>query len=85
MGDPSTDEPSTGALLEDGSYDAFIIDAHDTAEGATRVDLTITTGDHKGQALSLASSTSLGDPVDLLGMPATITVAFGTPSIQIDR
>jgi len=35
--------------------------------------------------LSLASSTSLGDPIELLGMPATITVSFGTPSVQFDR
>ena len=72
-------------LLDDGSYDAFVVDAETTDDGGTRLDLTITTGEHKGEVLSLASSTPMGDPIDLMGMPATITVAFGTPSVSIDR
>ncbi|HPU40072.1 MAG TPA: hypothetical protein PLS63_10910 [Microthrixaceae bacterium] len=80
---PSGQTP--GVPLDDGTYDAFVIEAEGTAEGGTRVDLTITAGEHKGQVLSLASSTSLGDPIELLGMPATITVSFGTPSVQFDR
>lgn len=90
MSDDNTGEDGTGGnstapLLEDGSYDAMVIDAADAADGGTRVDLTITAGEHKGQVLSLASSTSMGDPIDMLGMPATITVTFGTPSVHIDR
>lgn len=73
------------ALLDDGAYDAFVVDADDTDGGGTRLDLTITVGEHKGQVLSIASSARLGDPIDLLGMPATITVAFGSPSVRIDR
>ena len=73
------------ALLDDGTYDAFVVDADDVAGGGTALELTITTGEHKGRVVALSSTGSLGDPVDLLGMPATITVADGTPSVRIDR
>lgn len=73
------------ATLDDGTYDAFVIDAFDTGEGGTHLDLTITTGGHKGLVVPLASTTSLGDPIELLGMPATVVVAFGVPSVTIDR
>ncbi len=74
-----------GSPLEDGSYDAFVVDAGTTEEGGTHLELTITTGEHKGEVLSVASATPLGDPIELMGMPATITVAFGAPSVKIDR
>lgn len=72
-------------LLDDGSYDAFVVDAETADGGGTLLELTITVGEHKGRVLSIASSQDLGDPIDLLGMPATITVAFGAPSVRIDR
>ncbi len=82
-----TDGPSDddSPLLDDGTYDAFVVDARATGDGGTHLELTITTGEHKGEVLSLASSTSMGDPIDLMGMPATITVTFGAPSVTIDR
>ncbi len=84
--DAPPDPPVEGVpLLDDGDYDAFVFDAEDLSGGGTRLDLTITVGEHKGRVLSIASSSRLGDPVDLLGMPATITVAFGSPSVRIDR
>ena len=80
-------EPALDAepALDDGAYDAFIVDADDAADGGTVLELTITVGEHKGSVLSIASSQHLGDPIELLGMPATITVAFGAPSVRIDR
>ena len=82
-----TDRPTDDAppLLDDGTYDAFVVDAETTDDGGTRLDLTITAGEHKGEVLSVASSAPMGDPIDLMGMPATITVAFGSPSVVIDR
>lgn len=78
--------PQTGVGgLEDGSYDAFVVEAAETADGGTHLDLTITVGEHKGQVVSVASTAPLGDPLDLLGMPATVVVSFGLPSVRIDR
>lgn len=78
-------EEPDGPLLDDGEYDALVVDADVTDDGGTRLELAITAGDHKGDVLSIASSQDLGDPLELLGMPATVTVVFGAPSIRIDR
>lgn len=82
---PTPHGTSDSSLLDDGDYDAFVLDAADDSDGGTRLDLTITVGEHRGRVLSIAASTRLGDPIELLGMPATITVAFGSPSVRIDR
>ena len=90
MAGPVADAPSVSIVadesgaLPDGVYDVFVVDADD-ADGGTSLDLTITSGEFKGQVLSVASATSLGDPIELLGMPATLTIAFGAPSVTIDR
>jgi hypothetical protein len=84
--------PGTGSVdaveddaLTDGTYDAFVVDAEDAPGGGTALELTITAGEHKGMVTSLRSTGSLGDPIDLLGMPATLTVTDGVPSVRIDR
>jgi hypothetical protein len=74
----------TEPLLDDGTYDAFVVDADERPDGGSSLEVTIVAGEHKGQVLTLSSSVSLGDPIDLLGMPATITVADGVPAVRID-
>ena len=71
--------------LEDGTYHAFVVDAADADGGGTLLELTITTGEHKGRVVALSSDSRLGDPVELMGLPATLTVAMGVPSVRIDR
>ncbi|MEX0768472.1 MAG: hypothetical protein WD029_08375 [Microthrixaceae bacterium] len=77
------------ALLPDGSYDAFVIDLTEELDRdglvQTFVELTIVAGEHKGLVLQIASDSSLGPFEDILGMPATLTVLAGTPSIRIDE
>ena len=73
----SADPPA--APLPDGRYDAFVIDADDDG-----LELTLVSGEHKGEVLAVSSSSSLGDPVDLMGMPATLVVTDGVPSVTID-
>ena len=71
----------------DGDYDAFVIDVLDeTADdgGGQRLDLTIVAGELKGQVVSVSSREPLGDFADLVGMPATLTVRDGEPSVTID-
>jgi ribosomal protein S28E/S33 len=76
------------APLPDGRYDALVIDADDlpSAHGeVTAVEITITSGQHKGATLALTAPHRMGDPLDLIGLPATLTVAEGTPAVRIDR
>lgn len=72
-------------MLEDGTYDAFVVDAEDVGAGVLRLDLTILTGAHKGEVVSIRV-TDLGvDELDALGTPATLTVVHGDPAVTLDR
>lgn len=84
-GRPMSDAPDPGPGLADGVYDVFVFDVVDRPNGGTHLELTITAGEHRGAVLSLGSSKWMGDPADLIGMPGTLTVVDGTPSITIDR
>jgi hypothetical protein len=70
--------------LPDGSYDALIIDAT-RRESEVRVELTIIAGTHKGEVVSLIATGVAGDELDLVGLPATITVTAGGPRVVVDR
>jgi len=72
------------APLPDGTYDAIVVDAEERPGGVTAVELTVLAGPHKGQVLELSGPAD-GDPLDLLGVPATITVADGRPRLRLDR
>jgi hypothetical protein len=71
-------------VIADGTYDVFVVDA--TADGAAlRLEVTILAGQHKGEVVALRA-TGLGtDELEVLGMPGTLTVADGEPSIAIDQ
>ena len=73
-------------MLEDGTYDVMVVDAEATAEGdALRLDITVLAGAHKGEVVTL-TATGLGVcDVDALGMPGTLTVSAGEPSLVIER
>jgi hypothetical protein len=75
-------------VLEDGGYDALVVDAADgvTDDGTTvmHLDLTILAGIHKGEVVSVTATGLPGTEIDLLGMPATITVVDGQPNVHID-
>ena len=65
-------------------YDAIVVDA--VADGpALRLDLTILAGAHKGDVVSMRAEGLGVDDVGCLGMPATLTVADGAPSVVLDR
>jgi hypothetical protein len=73
------------SVLPDGAYDAFVVDAtEDPAHDAMRLDLTIIAGEHKGEMVTLTAKGLVGTDVDLLGMPATLTVTDGEPHVDID-
>lgn len=72
-------------MLEDGTYDAIVFDAdRDHDDEATIVELTILTGPHKGEVVSVRTTDWSGDALDLLAVPATITVTNGEPSVRFE-
>jgi hypothetical protein len=79
----------TGAApLPDGTYDVFVVNADDlpTPGGTTTaLELAVTSGAHRGGTLALTAPYRLGEPVELIGLPATLTVVGGDPRVRIDR
>lgn len=70
-------------MLADGTYDAFVVDAVPDGD-ALRLDLTIVAGPHKGEVVSVrAVGLEVGE-LDAIGMPATMTVAAGQPTVTLD-
>lgn len=68
------------AQLDDGRYDAFIVWAEARDDGRIACDLTITTGAHKGDVLTVLAAAT-GDPIALVGLPCTLVVEDGQPRI----
>ena len=82
------DPEDSPAPLPDGSYDVFVVNADDlpTAGGSTTaLDLTIVSGEHRAETFALTAQVRLGEPTDLIGLPATLTIDAGAPSVRIDR
>lgn len=74
--------PSGG--LPDGVYDAFIIDVRDAGGDTQELEVTIVAGEFKGLVAHVVSSTALGDEIDLIGLPATVAITDGRPTLTID-
>jgi hypothetical protein len=75
--------------LDDGMYDAFIIDAEEIFEknvdrGALHLEITITSGARKGEVVRVRADGLHADAIALIGLPATLTVVDGEPSVRID-
>ena len=83
--------PDEPALLPDGRYDVFVVDAtvevdhaDDPERRVVHLDLTIISGEHKGEILTVTAVGLAGEDYDLMGMPGTLTVAGGRPSVDIE-
>jgi hypothetical protein len=70
-------------MLEDGTYDAMVFDVDETG-AAVVVELTIIMGEHKGHVVEVQSVDWAGDPLDLLGIPATLRVLDGSPTVSFE-
>jgi hypothetical protein len=70
--------------LPDGTYDALVVDAAGAEDGTMTVELTIVAGAAKGEVVALRATGLPGDPLDLLGVPATITVRDGAPAVRFE-
>lgn len=71
-------------MLEDGTYDVIVVDA-EREGGTVRLELTILSGPHKGEVVSTLASGSAIDVIDALGVPGTLTVQRGEPSVVLDQ
>jgi hypothetical protein len=71
--------------MPDGRYDVFIIDAEIIDESTMRIELMMVTGDDKGNVFALRGPMLADDPIDVIGLPATMTVTDGVPSVTVDR
>jgi hypothetical protein len=67
--------------LPDGSYDAFVIWAERDDDDAVALDLTLTTGAHKGVVVSVRAINLDREPLDLVGLPCTLHVEAGEPRV----
>jgi hypothetical protein len=71
-------------VLPDGTYEVLIVDAHAGDDGVVSVELTITSGEHKGEVVNLRGRFPGRDELDLLAAPARLVVSEGQPRVTID-
>ena len=71
-------------VLVDGTYDVIVVDAGATPDGAMSLELAVLAGPSKGEVISLRGPAGEADPIDLLGLPATVTVVDGRPTVQLE-
>ena len=77
-------------MLSDGTYDVMVVDADEgepTADGGQatiRVDLTVLSGPHKGEMITVAAQGLGRDPLDLLAVPGTVVVTDGKPHLTLE-
>ena len=74
-------------MLADGTYEAFVLDAEEIADGgpgAVRVEVTITSGSSKGDVLVVTGNVGARSAIDLLGVPATLVVEAGEPRLDLE-
>lgn len=74
--------------LDDGTYDAFIVDAKELEKdfrdrGVLELEIAITSGPRKGDVVQVRAVGLDRDALDVLGLPATLTVENGAPRVRI--
>ncbi|MEL7208519.1 MAG: hypothetical protein AAGK32_09870 [Actinomycetota bacterium] len=70
--------------MDDGVYEAMVVDAVDRPDGFVMLDLVVTAGALKGEVVSVAASGPGLDAVDVLGLPARLTVTDGRPHVDLE-
>lgn len=71
-------------MLPDGRYDVLVVDAHADDDGTLHLELTVTSGEHKGEVVPIRGALPGADEIDLLAAPATLVVSDGQPSVTLD-
>jgi len=77
-----------GPVIDDGEYPAFVLDAEpgvgDGGEPLLHLSVTILSGAHRGAVLEVTAARMARTAIDVIGMPATLVVLDGEPSLTID-
>ena len=71
-------------VLTDGRYDVLVVDARADDDGTLHLEVTVTTGEHKGDVVLLEGRFAGKDELDLLAAPGTLVVRDGQPSVSLD-
>lgn len=71
--------------LPDGHYDVFVVDAESVDDETIRLELTVVSGEQKGEVVVIRGARSGRDPIDLLGLPGTLSVVVGVPRFEVER
>jgi hypothetical protein len=72
-------------MLPDGSYDVFVIEAAADGRRGLRLDVTILAGAQQGEVLSVHAEGLEVAELDALGMPGTLTVVGGEPTLVLEH
>ena len=71
--------------LADARYDAFVVWCEEREKEFVAIDVAITTGVHKGDALTIVAARAAlrgRDVLDVVGVPCTLVVHDAKPSIE---
>jgi hypothetical protein len=70
------------APLADGTYDAFVVTAEPDERGAISIEVTITTGPHKGELHRIRATRVGRNAFDLVGLACRLVIDGGVPRID---
>lgn len=71
-------------MLDDGRYEAIVVDAEELDGGAVGLEIAIVAGEHKGEVVQVRSEGLGRDALDLLAVPAVLTVVRGAPEVELE-
>ena len=67
--------------LDDGTYDGLVVDVVDDTDGATRLEIAVTSGEHKGSVVNVRGRAS----IDVLGLPVVLVVEGDAIRVRFER
>ncbi len=70
-------------MLGDGTYDAFVVEVEAIGDDV-RLELAVTAGPFKGQVVAVRAAGLDREPAELLGLPATVVVTGGHPTVRVE-
>jgi hypothetical protein len=69
-------------MIADGAYDVIVVDVREEGDQLTHLEFAITSGERRGEIVSITARRLACSAVDLLGTPATLFVREGAPLVE---